>query len=160
MVERKKKTRSPNSSAPDPATQYALDVTEGRIIAGPDIRNACKRHLNDLAEGESRGLYWDVDAVARVVDFFAKVLKLNGGEHEGAPFVLLGWQAFVVGSLFGWKKQTARVDSERHISNQEKAPASRHYPQGLASTVWLQTKSRALKSMQPPRKRPGDDLVS
>jgi phage terminase large subunit-like protein len=32
-----------------------------------------------------------------------RVLHLNGGEHEGAPFTLLPWQAFIVGSLFGWK---------------------------------------------------------
>ncbi len=37
------------------------------------------------------------------MDFFAKVLKLNGGEHEGQPFLLLPWQCFIVGSLFGWK---------------------------------------------------------
>ncbi|CAB1224080.1 terminase large subunit [Serratia liquefaciens] len=118
MVEKKKRTRSTNSSAPDPATQYALDVTEGRTLAGPDIRNACQRHLNDLVEGESRGLHWDVEAVSRVIDFFAKVLKLNGGEHEGAPFILLPWQAFVVGSIFGWKRangsrrfRTAYVES-------------------------------------------------
>jgi phage terminase large subunit-like protein len=34
---------------------------------------------------------------------FAKVLKLNGGEHEGKPFNLLPWQCFIVGSIFGWK---------------------------------------------------------
>ncbi len=36
MVEKKKKTRSTSSSV-DPATQYALDVTTGKILAGPDI---------------------------------------------------------------------------------------------------------------------------
>lgn len=35
MVEKKKKTRSTSSSV-DPATQYALDVTTGKILAGPD----------------------------------------------------------------------------------------------------------------------------
>lgn len=92
-------------SAADPATQYALDVTEGRIIAGPDIRNACARHLRDLKNGHERGLHWDVEAVTDVIEFFAKVLKLNGGEFEGQPYVLLPWQAFIVGSLFGWKNE-------------------------------------------------------
>lgn len=31
------------------------------------------------------------------------MLRLNGGEFEGKPYELLGWQAFIVGSLFGWK---------------------------------------------------------
>jgi len=102
MVEKKKKTRSTSSSA-DPATQYALDVTTGKVLAGPDIRNACARHIRDLENGPARGLFWDVEAVSRVINFFARVLKLNGGEHEGQPFILLPWQCFIVGSLFGWK---------------------------------------------------------
>lgn len=102
MVEKKKKTRSTSSSA-DPATQYALDVTTGKILAGPDIRNACARHLRDLENGPARGLTWDIESAQRGIDFFAKVLKLNGGEHEGQPFILLPWQCFIVGSIFGWK---------------------------------------------------------
>ncbi|MBC6499930.1 terminase large subunit [Citrobacter freundii] len=102
MVEKKKKTRSTSSSV-DPATQYALDVTTGKILAGPDIRNACARHLRDLENGPARGLTWDIESAQRGIDFFAKVLKLNGGEHEGLPFILLPWQSFIVGSIFGWK---------------------------------------------------------
>lgn len=101
---KKKRTRSTSSSA-DPATQYARDVTAGKILAGPDIRNACARHLRDLDEGPGRGLVWDIEAAQRAYDFFAKVLKLNGGEHEGAPFILLPWQCFIVGSIFGWKRE-------------------------------------------------------
>ncbi|WP_140920895.1 terminase large subunit [Limnobaculum xujianqingii] len=102
MVEKKRKTRSTRSSV-DPATQYAMDVTSGKTLAGPDIRNACRRHLNDLDNGPKRGLCWDVGAAQRAIDFFSKVLKLNGGEHEGKPFNLLPWQCFIVGSIFGWK---------------------------------------------------------
>ncbi|ENP8290780.1 TPA: phage terminase small subunit P27 family, partial [Klebsiella pneumoniae] len=78
MVEKKKKTRSTSSSV-DPATQYARDVDSGKEIAGPDIRNSCKRHLRDLESCHARGLVWDVAAAQRAIDFFAKVLKLNGG---------------------------------------------------------------------------------
>lgn len=67
------------------------------------MRLACARHLRDLAEGPARGLRWDWPAAERVIGFFRDVLRLNGGEHEGAPFVLTPWQAFLVGSLFGWK---------------------------------------------------------
>jgi len=102
MVEKKKKTRSTSSSA-DAATQYAMDVTSGKVLAGPDIRNACARHLRDLESMHARGLFWDIESAQRAIDFFAKVLKLNGGEHEGAPFILLPWQSFIVGSIFGWK---------------------------------------------------------
>lgn len=86
-------------------TAYALAVTQGGILAGPHVRDACARHLRDLEHGPGRGLVWDVAAVARVIGFFRDVLRLNGGEFEGKPFELLSWQVFIVGSLFGWKTE-------------------------------------------------------
>jgi hypothetical protein len=56
----------------------AKDVTSGKELAGPDIRNACQRHLRDLESCHARGLHWDVEAAQRSIDYFAKVLKLNG----------------------------------------------------------------------------------
>lgn len=103
MAKTPKRTRSTSSSV-DPATQYAMDVTSGKELAGPDIRNSCQRHLNDLKSCHARGLHWDVEAAQRSIDYFAKVLKLNGGDFEGEPFVLLPWQCFIVGSIYGWKK--------------------------------------------------------
>ena len=38
----------------------------------------------------------------RAIGFFRDVLRLNGGEFEGLPYILLDWQMFIVGSLFGW----------------------------------------------------------
>lgn len=79
-------------------------MASGEIIAGPHVRDACARHLLDLETAEERGLWWDVDAANRALDFFPDILRLTGGEHEDQPFHLHDWQAFVVGSLFGWKK--------------------------------------------------------
>ena len=87
----------------DPATRYAKSVAAGKIIAGQHVRAACARHLKDLETGADRGLVWDVAAVDLAMAFFSEVLCLNGGEYEGRPFEMLGWQRFVVGSLFGWK---------------------------------------------------------
>jgi phage terminase large subunit-like protein len=88
----------------DPATAYAEAVSSGKIIAGPHVRDACRRHLGDLESGPERGLRWDTEEVAKTAAFFRNVLRLNGGQFEGLPFELHGWQAFVVGSLFGWKR--------------------------------------------------------
>lgn len=87
----------------DLATLYARGVTAGELPAGPHVRDSCARHLRDLEEGPARGLHWDPEAAARVIRFFGHVLKLAGGEHEGQPFLVEPWQAFVLGSLFGWK---------------------------------------------------------
>lgn len=75
----------------------------GKIIAGPYVRDACRRHLQDLNDGHKRGLVWDMDAANRVIEFFPDVLRLTGGIHEDEPFHLTDWQAFVAGSLYGWQ---------------------------------------------------------
>ena len=86
----------------DPVTTYARKVLSGKIIAGPHVRFACQRHLNDLEQAAQRGFFFDLDKVKRVIGFYAEILRLNGGEYEGKPYRLLEWQKFIVGSLFGW----------------------------------------------------------
>lgn len=87
----------------DGATQYALDVASGKIVAGPHVRAACARHLDDLENAHKRGLVWDVEGAERVFGFFRDILRLSEGDHEGRPFELEPAQKFIVGSLFGWK---------------------------------------------------------
>lgn len=99
---RKKVTTRCKNSSDDPATQYAKEVVSGDRIAGPDIRNACQRHLDDLKDGKDRGLIWNLEEANKAIRFYRVVLKLNGGDFEGKPFELLPWQCFIVGSLFGW----------------------------------------------------------
>ncbi len=72
----------------------------GDILAGPLVRQACQRHLDDIAAKKFR---FDLDAADHVYGYFRDVLKLNGGDFEGKPFELDASQKFIVGSLFGWK---------------------------------------------------------
>lgn len=81
-----------------------MDVVAGRIVAGPHVRNACRRHLDDLANGADRGLHFDRAKAAHVINFFEARLKLSEGQFEGKPLLLQPSQAFKVGSLFGWMK--------------------------------------------------------
>lgn len=97
----KRRARPPATSA-DPVSGYARAVVSGEVVAGPHVRDACQRHLRDLHDGASRGLHFDIDLALRAINFFRDVLRLNGGEYEGKPYELLDWQAFIVGSLFGW----------------------------------------------------------
>lgn len=83
-------------------TTYARKVVRGTIVAGPHVRDACKRHLDDLEKAPARGFFFDLEKVSRAIGFFRDVLRLNGGEYEGQPYELIDWQAFVVGSLMGW----------------------------------------------------------
>lgn len=107
----KAKIRPRRSSPVDRTSQYAHAVLAGQIVAGPHVRNACRRHLDDLALGAKRGLRFDHDAANHKFDFFEKVLRLSEGQFEGKPFILHPSQAFIVGSLFGW----LRADGTRRF---------------------------------------------
>ena len=93
----------PRATSTDTVTRYARAVVTGKKIAGPHVRAACQRHLDDLLTGPQRGLVFDKKAANRAIGFYRDVLRLNGGSFEGLPFVLLDWQQFIIGSLFGWK---------------------------------------------------------
>ena len=92
----------------DPVTAWAASVVSGEIVAGPHVRNACRRHLADLEHGPARGLHWDVAAARHAIGFFPAVLKLSQGDFDGIPFELHPVQKFIVGSIFGWKKANGK----------------------------------------------------
>ena len=104
----------------DPVTRYAVDVLDGEIVAGPHVRNACRRHLDDLRTGGDRGLVFDLDALDRALDFFPRILRLSEGQFENRPFDLDPSQAFIVGSIFGWKKENGRRRFRRAFIEQGK----------------------------------------
>ncbi len=99
---RGKKPLRPSSA--DPVTQYALDVTSGTILAGRAVRLACERHLRALTNERTAAFpfYFDKGAAQHIIDFFPEFLTLENGE----PFRLVGWQAFCLGSVFGWKRSS------------------------------------------------------
>lgn len=94
-----KKTRTNTST--DRATAYAKAVVAGKIVAGPHVRNACRRHIEDLKRKDIR---FDVEAAAKALRFFEEKLRLSEGQFEDQPFKSAPPQDFIIGSLFGWKK--------------------------------------------------------
>jgi phage terminase large subunit-like protein len=99
---------------------YARAVTANEMVTGRLVRLACERHLRDLADGPARGLRWDRDAAQRAIDFFPAVLRHSKGRLAGQPFTLLDWEAFVVGSIFGWKIGTIRRFRTAFVSTARK----------------------------------------
>lgn len=73
-------------------------------MAGPYVRAQCRRHLKDLEDGHKRSLRFDPEKADYAIQFFPTVLRLNGGQFEGIPFHLHPSQAFIVGSLWGWRR--------------------------------------------------------
>jgi len=104
----RKKTTSSISARPgqtpalDRVNSYARAVLDGKIVAGPHVRNACRRHFDDIERCGERGFHWNDDAATRVFRFFEERLKLSDGQFDGKPFLLHESQAFKLGSIFGW----------------------------------------------------------
>jgi phage terminase large subunit-like protein len=92
---RPRRTRGPGT--PDPVRAYAEAVVRGRVVAGLLVRQACRRHLDDLRHGAGRGLVWRQDRADFALGLFG-FLRLPSGQ----PFTLHPSQQFIVGSLFGW----------------------------------------------------------
>lgn len=88
----------------DRTRQYADMVLSGEVVAGPYVRNACKRFIHDLEHAHERGLWFDEEDAQRKIDFFEKVLRLSEGQFEGSAFNLHPSQAFKIGNIFGWKR--------------------------------------------------------
>ena len=108
----------PTASSPDRTSEYAKAVLAGEIVAGPHVRNACRRHLEDLKRTD--GIRFDRDAAEYAFNFFETVLHLSEGQFEGLPFLLDPSQAFIIGSLFGWKRSDGRRRFRRAYIEQGK----------------------------------------
>ena len=67
----------------DRCTQYALDVTEGRIIAGELVRLACQRHLDDIEKSKAAPYryYFDVEQSEKIINF-AEELTIAEDERK------------------------------------------------------------------------------
>lgn len=90
-----------------PVTSYAEAVVGGELVVGRLVRLAAERHLRDLKRSDIR---FDDEAAQWAIDFFG-FLQHSKGEWAGKPLVLEPWQAFIEGSIFGWK----RLDGSRRF---------------------------------------------
>ncbi|TRZ48842.1 terminase large subunit [bacterium] len=117
----------------DPISQYAIDVLEGRQVAGLPERLACQRHLDDLSRSgqlsddlarrvDARRVGarprppvdpefpWRLDiALAERVYEFVGFCHHVEGELAGEPILLAPFQKFDFGVIFGWAHRDSKV---------------------------------------------------
>ena len=89
----------------DRVTQYALDVLEGREIAGRYVKLACQRHIDDIEKSKLAPYKYEfnLEKALENIDFFENLRFTDGGpELVGKQVKLFGFQDFIVGSIFGW----------------------------------------------------------
>jgi phage terminase large subunit-like protein len=84
------------------ATQYAIDITLGKIPACNWIKLACQRHLDDLSRPNFQYIFSDAKA-NRFCDFLECLPHTKGKWAAKRELLKLQpWQSFIGASLFGW----------------------------------------------------------
>jgi len=97
----------------DRTTEYARLVVDGKRLTGKTERQACERHLRDMADKSSPWIF-DAREAERHISV-ANMLTI--GEGQAKPLKTRGFQDFIIGSLFGWrrKRSTLRRFREAYI---------------------------------------------
>ena len=92
---------------------YCSEVLNGDIITGEAIKLACKRFQSDLRRNDLEFRESKVDRAIR----FIGTLKHFTGKHSGTPFILEGWQQFIVANIVGfyWKDTSIRRFTSSYI---------------------------------------------
>lgn len=89
----------------DLTTEYAKKIISGKKICGRAEYLACKRHINDM-ENKNFEYIFDVKQAERHI---AIANTLTIGEGSPKPLKTRGFQNFIIGSLFGWRKKRSKL---------------------------------------------------
>ncbi len=89
----------------DRTTEYAKLVLSGKRICGRSERLAAERHINDMKDKSSEWIF-DVAEAERHIDI-ANTLTI--GEGEAHSLHTRGFQNFIIGSLFGWRRKRSDI---------------------------------------------------
>lgn len=92
----------------DDGTKYALDVVNGRIMAGDKVIKACKRHLRDLKNQEilhPRNTFFDYVYLPEKAEIAVTFMEALPDISTGEALPLADFQKFIVYSLYGWYRR-------------------------------------------------------
>lgn len=92
------------------AARYCQDVAEGRVIACAAVKQACRRHLEDLARIAEDGFAFRFDQAKadRACRFIELLPHIKGSWAANAERIRLEpWQVFCVSAIFGWVKKAS-----------------------------------------------------
>jgi len=112
------------------AEKYINDVSKGRQLVGITIRQAIKRHLDDLKKSKKKEFpyYFSPTHAQGAIDA-VEVQRLAYGEKAGEPFILMPWQACILYMAYGWRRK--KDNSRRFLKAYIKVP------RGNAKTEFL-----------------------
>ena len=90
----------------DRTSAYARLIVSGGKICGRSEYLACKRHLDDMARKDFEYIF-DAEVAERHIKL-ANQLTIGEGE-QSRPLKTRGFQNFIIGSLFGWRKKRSNI---------------------------------------------------
>jgi len=109
---------------------YISGVRDGSVTACKWQQLAIERHVHDLEVGDERGLYFDVDAANRVIEFCQTFcIPPNGTE----PLKLYPAQQAWLAILYGWK----RADGTRRFRRTLFLVAKKNGKSGISAALSL-----------------------
>ena len=91
----------------DRVTEYARTATGCKAV-----RQACRRHLRDLKDPE---LEWRPDEAEKYIRFAELLHYYDDKEKKVKPLKLKPFQAFIIGSIFGWFRNGSRRFTDAYI---------------------------------------------
>lgn len=82
--------------------QYAKDVVSNKILVCDFVKQACQRHIDDLAKQSTIGFPYKFDTKqANRVCEFIELFKVFEGPLAGKNIELMNWQCFFL-NLYIW----------------------------------------------------------
>lgn len=81
--------------------RYAEKVVAGEIIACDLVKLACQRFLDDLKNGEKRGVFFSEPRAQHILNFYKFVPHVKGN-LAGKPIELMDWHVFILINIFGF----------------------------------------------------------
>ena len=90
----------------DRTTAYAKLIVEGGKICGRAEYLACKRHLEDMSRKDFEYIF-DASIAERHIEL-ANKLTIGEGDNP-RRLKTRGFQNFIIGSLFGWRKKRSKA---------------------------------------------------
>lgn len=91
---------------PHRALTYIQQVQKGTVTVPKWVQLAVKRHLADLRRSKTKDYpYFFSPTHAAAAIEACELQRLAFGKYNGQPVVLQPWQAFVIYSIYGWRRK-------------------------------------------------------